>query len=680
MTSSISIDFELTSTLSLPSVGSYVWTRSPETIPIIAVFTLDNDLPISLDLDPRQSLNVSERALLNAVDQGAEIHAWNAPFEFSVWNNIMRPRFGWPALPIERFHCTMATASCAGLPMSLEDAAEAVGSPHLKSKAGHGLMLRMAKPRAMKGHTPVWWHREQDWIEAAVGARKTSAGQASAVLAARQQWRAMMTDLTAYCVDDVLAERGVQQSIPRMTKREREIWLVDQKMNARGLPVDYLLIDRLARITEVELRRLNTEIALLTNGEVPSASANAALLRWANRHGYPHTSLDKDTLGPFVKSSVFGKLASHAQRVLELRAEAAKTSTSKLTKIRSFAQADGKAHDLVQYGGATRTLRWAGRGPQIQNFPRPGIKHVKEAITQILDDIDPDSIRLLFGKPLDVVSSCLRGVFKASPGKKLVVADYHAIEAIVLGWLAEFELLLDVFRRHEDVYVFTAAGIGSTNRQLGKVLRLACGYGMGWMKFKETAATYNMFLTDAEAQDAVRLFRLANKLIVSLWYACEQAAKDAILNPSSVFTYKKLQFRMANPNGRLKGSLLMELPSGRNLVYRNARIEQDGIVYRGVNQYTRQWEDITTYGGKLVENATQAVARDLLADAIVDIERLFPNVICTTIHDEIVGECNEADAQPLLIAMNHAMTNPAPWADGLPLSTAGAVVERYGKI
>jgi DNA polymerase len=294
--------------------------------------------------------------------------------------------------------------------------------------------------------------------------------------------------------------------------------------------------------------------------------------------------------------------------------------------------------------------------------------------------LDADSLRLLFGRPLDVVSSCLRGVFKAPEGFKFVVCDYHAIEAIVLAWLAEFEPLLDVFRRHEDVYEFTAASVGSTNRQLGKVLRLACGYGMGPDKFRETAATYKLTLTLQEARDAVRDFRLANAPIVSLWHALEACAKNAITHPDDTLTFKKIKFFMASPQKRAAGALLMELPSGRKLVYRNARVEDGRIIYWGVNQYTRQWCELDTYGGKLVENATQAVARDLLADAMVDLEREFPDTLLTTVHDEIVAMTTSQDTPELFTGMKLAMSTLPCWARDMPLSCAGGISKRYGKL
>ena len=655
MTKVVSLDFELGSLLNLREVGSDVWTKHPSTIPILCGFALDHGAPECFEFDKRTSPPKSfTDAVGSGVEKGAEIHAWNAPFEWAVWNNICVPRFHWPALPIERFHCTMAAAACAGLPMSLSDAALALGSPYVKDMAGHRNMLRMARPRAIDlDGTVHWWHREEP---------------------------AKLQALIDYNLGDVNAEREIHLRIPRMTKREREIWLVDQKMNARGLPVDQELLTALHAITLQELLRLNAEIARLTNGVVTGSAQNMKLLAWATAKGYPHLTLERETLDAFVQTPEFKGLASYVQEVLALRAEAAKTSTAKLHTIAQYSQIDGVVRNLVQYGGAVRTLRWAGRGPQIQNFPKPIINDVDSAIAEIKLGMGVSGLRYLFGKPLDVVSSCLRGVFAAPEGFAFAVADYHAIEAIVIAWLAEFDDMLDVFRKGEDIYVFTAKGVGSTNRMLGKVLRLACGYGMGHVKFLETAAGYGVKLNPLQAKDAVVAFRQANAPIVSLWHACENCAKNAILSPSDTYQFKKLKFRMANPKGRLAGALLMELPSGRNLVYRNARLESGRIVFWGVNQFTRKWCEQDTYGGKLVENATQAVARDLLADAIVSSETTLTINLLTTVHDEIVAMAPEERAEDILRTMKFAMNHPPAWGKGLPLSCSGAVVKRYGKL
>jgi DNA polymerase len=662
MTKVISLDFELCGVLNLKDVGADVWTKAPTTLPIVAGFALDHDEPLVIVfdlLDAPPSIGsatavVNRNSLLHAVANGAEIHAWNAAFEFAVWNNICVPRFNFPPLPIDRFHCTMAAAACAGLPMSLNDAGKAVGSPHLKDIAGHRVMLRMSKPRSVEAYGVVhWWHREDP---------------------------AKLATLIAYNLDDVRAEREVHRRTPRMTPRERQIWLVDQAMNQRGLPVDRELLVALQAITLQELLDLNWLISKWTAGAITSTTQVSALLQWVKNRGYPHDTLERETLDAFTHTIQFAQMNPAAQTVLKLRAEAAKTSTAKLNAIANYALVDGVVRGLVQYGGAVRTLRWAGRGPQIQNFPRPVVKYVPEAIDAIKAGLDANSLRVLFGNPLDVVSSCLRGVFAPPAGFKFVIADYHAIEAVVLAWLADFDEMLDVFRRGEDIYTFTAAGVGSTSRMLGKVLRLACGYGMGGAKFQESAAKYNLTLTLNEATGHVTDFRRANMPIVKLWYGVEATAKSAIFDPSHVFPFNRLKFRMARPDKALAGALLMELPSGRNLVYRNARIENDRIIFWGVNQYTRRWCEMDTYGGKLVENATQAVARDLLAEAIVGIESVYPKALLTTVHDEIVAMTEEWDTTALFDVMRRKMNTPPAWGVGLPLSCNGSIVDRYGKL
>jgi len=649
----VSLDFELASPLDLSEVGADVWTKHEDTAPILCGYAIDDDEPESIDFDEIGQ----EDGLLNAIANGAQIHAWNANFEWNVWNNICALRYGWPKLDISRFHCTMCAAACAGLPMSLDEAAPAVGSPYVKDKAGRALMLRMARPRSFKNGVYRWWH-EEDPVK--------------------------LAQLSVYNRADVIAEREVRKRIPRMSRRERIIWLVDQDMNARGLPVDNKLLEALDGLTLQELLTLNGRIRTLTNGAVAGSTQNLKLLQWVNANGYPHPTLERDTLLAFLQTPEFRALDPVTQGVLMARGEAAKTSTAKLISVGHYAQIDGYARNLIQYGGAVRTLRWSGRGPQIQNFPRPVIDEtlIEPATESILQGMDAEGLRTLYGNPLDVVSSCLRGLFKAPRGYSFVVCDYHAIEAIVLGWLAEDEDLLDVFRRDEDVYVFNARRVGSSNRQLGKVLTLACGYGMGHVKFVESAAKYRLYLTLSEAKDAVDAYRAANPAIVSFWHGVEATAKKAFYNPADEYTYRKLKFRMAKPapESKVAGSLLMELPSGRRLVYRNVRVAHGRIEFWGVHQTTKRWGQLDTYGGKLVENATQAVARDLLADAIVDLDRYWPGALRATIHDEIVAMIDDDSADALLVAMREIMSQPPSWGSGLPISAKGAVLKRYKKL
>jgi DNA polymerase len=348
--------------------------------------------------------------------------------------------------------------------------------------------------------------------------------------------------------------------------------------------------------------------------------------------------------------------------------------------MREASQSDGRIRFLVQYYGAGRTGRWAGRGAQIQNYPRPTVKQIGVAIKHVKDGAGADTLSFMFGPTLEVVSTALRGCFIASPGKKLVVCDFSQIEARVVCWLAGQQDILDVFASGQDVYVFTAARIGSKDRQLGKVAVLGLGYGMGADKFVEAALVYGIVLTPYKAQEVVYAWRGANGFIVRFWHNCDRAARRVISSPGVKVNAGRVQFSMGQ--GDLAGCMLIRLPSGRQLVYRNARLVvhdgRESITYDGVNQYTRKWEAVRTYGGKLVENITQAVARDLMADAPSPASEKQLKEL-HILHDEAVGEAPEADAKAKFDAMRAIMANPPAWADGLPLGGEGFIADRYGK-
>lgn len=642
----VHIDFEACSELDLKKVGTWEWTKHTSTQAICAAFATPTSTVLSWAFNQRPN----ELALFEWLkNPDCEIHAWNAQFEHAFWNNVMVPKYGWPAQPLERFHCTMATAANAGLPMSLDQAAPAAGAAHLKDKQGHALMLRMARPRLVKPLT--WWHDTDPQ---------------------------KLQDLRAYNIKDVEAERDIASRIPRMSDQERKIWLMDQRMNIRGLRVDTPLVNALQKITDDEMFRLSQELSGVTSGEVSSVTQVAKLTSWLQRNGLATVdSLAKDALKELLARKDLPDLVRSA---LKIRQEAAKSSTAKLDTMFNSSQSDGRIRYLVQYYGANRTGRWAGRGAQIQNYPRPTVKLIDVAIKHIRDGVDPETLAFMFGPALEVVSTALRGCFVATPGKKLVVCDFSQIEARVVCWLAGQQDILDVFASGEDVYVFTAARIGSDNRQLGKVAVLGLGYGMGPDKFIEAALIYGIVLDPLEAEKVVRAWRAANAKIVSFWYNCDRAARRVIDAPSVKVRVGPCLFSMGT--GLLDGAMLITLPSGRQLVYRNARIEihggRDSITFDGLDQYTRKWGPIRTYGGKLVENITQAVARDLMAEAMLEMEAKGLDLLAT-IHDEAVGETDEALAPAAYRAMKQIMSTPPAWAAGLPLGGDGFISERYGK-
>lgn len=657
------LDFETCSAVNLKAVGAYVYARHPSTQVICASYALDDGVVCSTDF--RTQLD-GLRHVDTLIQDNVTLHGWNVVFERLIWNHVVAPKMGFDPLFPDQTVCTMATGACYGLPLKLEVAARVAGSPHLKNTDGHGVMLRMARPRQIA--VPyVWWHETDP---------------------------SKLAALIDYNRDDVEAERAISKLLPRMTYFERRVWLADQRMADRGMPVDTDFLVEAFKMTSSEMTRLSNSLAVITQNEVTSVNQVGKLTAWLQARGYPTGfGIGKEDIETVLRLPT--NLSPSALVALSIRQEAAKSSTAKLKTIDQFAPKSERAHGLIQYGGAVRTLRWAGRGPQIQNFPRPSIKHVGIAANAIAKGIDIECLRELFGSPLEVISSCLRGAFKAPTGKKLVVCDFSGIEARVLAWLAGHVKSLNVFRRGEDIYTATARSIGSNNRQLGKVLVLACGYGMGPDRFRETAngPPYSLGLTLLQAKDAVYAYRDANPEIVVYWRASEDAFHNVLTNDNKTFYATveginghwapPVRYRWAQHKG-LGGALLIELPSGRHLVYRGARIGstqsfgRDRIVYEG-NDFNHNWSLIETWGGKIVENITQAVARDLLAYALIDLSDTHDDELLATVHDEVIGLTDEADAQTLYDDMRVAMQTIPPWAKGLPLAAAGFIAERYGK-
>jgi DNA polymerase len=665
MPRALHLDFETCSAVNLKQVGAHVYARHPSTQVICASYALDDGVVCSTDFRTQLDGLVHVDTLIR---QGVVLHGWNVVFERLIWNHVVAPRMGFDPVFPDQTVCTMATGACYGLPLKLETAARVAGSPHLKNTDGHGVMLRMARPR--REAPLVWWHETDG---------------------------AKLATLIDYNRDDVEAERAISKLLPRMTYNERRVWLADQRMNDRGMPVDTDFLVEAFKMTNDEMTRLSASLALITQGKVTSVNQVGKLTEWLQVHGYPPGfGIGKDDIETVLRSWP-DQLSPSALTALSIRQEAAKSSTAKLKAIDHFAPMSERARGLIQYGGAVRTLRWAGRGPQLQNFPRPLIKHIGIAASAIAGAIDIQCLRELFGSPLDVISSCLRGAFKAPQGQRFVVCDFSGIEARVLAWLAGHQKALSVFRRNEDIYAATAASIGSTSRQLGKVLVLACGYGMGPGRFMGTANAppYSLGLTAQQAERAVYAYRDANPEIVVYWRASEDAFRNVLANDNKTFfatvegmnghPAPPVRYRWAKHPG-LNGAMLIELPSGRHLVYRGARLGPGGfghdrygrIVYEG-NDFNHNWGVIETYGGKIVENITQAVARDLLADALINLSDTHDDELLATVHDEIIGLTDEQDAQALYDDMRAVMELPPPWAKGLPLAAAGFVAERYGK-
>jgi len=642
------IDLETTSTVDLRKTGAQAYAEHPDTRVTVLCFALD-DAPVYTWHWHDQKLTPKVADMFRYwLEQDAVIVAHNYLFEFNLWHHKLVPQ-GFPAIPLDHWSCTMARSLVAGYPASLDAVARAAKLPFTKDAAAHGLMLRMARPRTV---TPAvtWWH-------------ETSA----------EHYRR----LCDYCVQDVEVERALDKVVPELSARERAIFDTDHAINQRGLHVDLDLVDRLYDHAEAAKVLANQSLIRVTNGQVTTANQVSRLRAWLANMNLDLPDLRRGTVQRVLAQRV-DPVVGPARDVLQARLDTSRSSTAKLDAIRSARSWDDRVKGTFQYYGAGRTGRTAGRRLQPQNLFRGSVKDVTGALLVIKSGCATEDLGLLFeDSPMGVVASCLRSCITAPAGFKLVVCDFAQIEARVLAWLAGETYALDCFARGDDIYTETARGIGSASRQLGKILVLACGFGMGYGRFQETAAGFGLTLTSDEAEHAVRSWRELNTRIVDFWWDCDRALRRVTQSmPGTEIIVGRVVFK------RRPTSLLIRLPSGRHLVYRRPHIlrnpdtDKDEFTYMG--SHGSDWVMQRSWPGKIVENITQAVARDALMDKMVALHDMGLTLVAQ-VHDELIAEAPEAEADAVYATMKAVMSDPVPWGMTLPLAAEGFVAQRYQK-
>jgi DNA polymerase bacteriophage-type len=590
------------------------------------------------------------------VEQGGIFTAWNAAFEISMWLNCAVRRYGWPAVKPEQFRCSMAQAYAMSLPGSLERAALALGVAEQKDMKGARVMMQLAQPKA----DGTFWTRDQ----------------------APEKFQ----QLYEYNRQDVRTELAARERMMELSDDEQKLWTLDYTINQRGIQIDLEAVNAAIKLVAAEKARLDREMLRTTGGVVGACSEVQLLVKWIRSQGVEVKGLAKAD----VLDALSGELPAHVRTALALRKEAAKSSTAKLVAMKERAGPDGRVRGTMQYHGAN-TGRWAGRGIQVQNFPRGNLKpeHVEDAVAHFNER---DYLNMMYDAPLDVLASCLRAMIVAKPGHDLVAADFSAIEARVLAWLAGEEKVLEIFRTHGKIYEHAAAGIyhvpmdavTKAQRQIGKVAVLALGYGGGIGAFQSMARNYAVKVADQEADDIKKAWREAHPRIVAYWHDLESAA----INACELGVVCK-----SGPAGRQvafvkRGSFLWcKLPSGRVLCYPYPAVKEvpvpwggtkPALHYMSVNGTTNKWEETSTYGGSLAENVTQAVARDLLAHGMTLLEHHGYPVIMH-VHDEAVVEIASNSDDGSLKRIESLMSQTPSWAAGLPVIAEGWRARRYRK-
>lgn len=653
----LSIDLETYSSVPIQKAGAHKYIESPDFAILLFAYSLDGAPVEVVDLARGEVL---PPWLVPAITSPAYLkHAYNASFEWGCLSRYLGMK-----LPPEQWRCTMLHGLYAGYPAGLDAMGRALGLAEDKRKfnTGKALIRYFCTPcaptkanggrtRNLPHHDPEKWalfkeYNRQDVVtEMEIGRR-----------------------LSAFPVPDFVQKQ----------------WETDLIINARGVVLDMGLVRGALDLGENVRRTLTNEAAQLSGLQNPNSVAQLA--GWLQEAtGEEVADLRKDTV-----SKMLGREdnSPQVQRMLEIRQELGKTSTKKYDAMEAAVCEDGRVRGLLQFYGANRTGRWAGRLVQVQNLPRTYTEPLPLA-RDLVKGRELDALQIVYGSVPDTLSQLIRTAFIATPGNVLIDADFSAIEARVISWLAGEQWRLEVFRTHGKIYEASASQMfgvpmekikkGNPEyalRQKGKVAELALGYQGGTPALINMGAL-DMGIPESDLPDIIHRWREANQRIRDLWYALERAAVQVITQGGSAGINGLILSREYAPASNLD-SLTIQLPSGRKLYYANPGIGENqwgrpSITYMGVNQGAKKWTQLETYGGKLVENVVQAIARDCLAEAVERLEAAGLPVVFH-IHDEVVIDIKPfADEETMLAKVTEIMSQPIPWAMDLPLGADGWV-------
>ena len=641
----LAIDIETYSDVDLISCGVYKYSSSPHFEILLIAYSVDDEETICIDVangeePPKEFMKM-------IFDDTVTKTAFNANFERTCFSNYYKHSFR-----PEAWRCTAVQAAMLALPLSLEGVGAVLGLDKQKMTEGKELIKYFCSPcKATKSNGGRTRNLPKD---------------------APEKWRQFKT----YCIRDVDVEKQIRQRLAKFAipKREQEIYCLDQRINDRGIMVDRNLVNHAVACDLLYKETATARAYELTGLENPNSVSQLKL--WLKEKGLEVDSLAKDTV-----KDLSMKAEGDVQEVLKLRLATSKTSVKKYEAIDRSVCAENRVHGLLQFYGANRTGRWAGRLVQIHNLPQNHLPDL-ELARALVSEGRYEEVELFYESTPNVLSELIRTAFVAKPGCRFIISDYSAIEARVLAWLAGEEWRLQVFETHGKIYEASASAMfhvpieeitkTSPLRQKGKISELALGYG-GAVGALTSMGALKMGLAEEELPGLVSTWRSANPHITAFWWAVDEAAVTAVRDkkPSKVgrvsFEYKS-------------GILFVTLPSGRKLSYVKPRMllnkfGRKGLTYEGIGE-SKKWMRLETYGPKLVENIVQAASRDILAEAMLRLEKEGFDIVCH-VHDEVVLEV--PDGKSSVEEVNEIMAVNPVWTEGLPLKAAGFESPFYKK-
>lgn len=652
----LSIDIETKSSVDIGKAGLYRYAQSDDFEILLFAYRYGDESVQIVDLS--QGEKIPDKIVEDLSNPEIVKHAYNAAFEWYCLNIA-----GYNT-PLCQWKCTMIHGLYCGYTAGLDTTGKAIGLPQDKRKlaTGKALIRYFCVPcKPTKNNGRRTWNLPKH---------------------APEKWELFKE----YCKQDVVTESAILKRLEAfpVPEEEEKLWQMDIRMNAFGVKVDTALISGALQINEHSTELLENEARMITGLQNPNSSVQ--LLDWIHNNGAEMDNLQKAT----VTEKLSDDLPDDVRRALEIRQQLGKTSIKKYVAMDTAKGKDDRVRGLTQYYGANRTGRWAGRLVQMQNLPRNYIKTLDYA-RKLVKDRNYGGIKLLYGNVPDTLSQLIRTAFIPSEGNKFVVADFSAIEARVIAWLAGETWVNDVFATHGKIYEATASQmfhvpiekIAKGNpeyalRQKGKVATLALGY-QGGANALIAMGALNMGLSEEELPDIVHRWRNANPRIRDLWYAVEEAALLVMQTAQPQAIYN-LIFNLESDIVYGQNFLTVQLPSGRKLYYPRPFLKENqfgklAIHYYTVGQQTRKWEVTSTYGGKMTENIVQAIARDCLAETLRRIDAKGLQVVFH-VHDEVIID---APVETTVDEICDLMAEPIPWAPGLILKGAGFESNYYMK-